>query len=307
VQVASKGLPACGAGHAFGAMWVQRCAHLGIAQAMVEIVYVVVMYVVAAMASDDADRPIEVLLYQTMSLMANLQRIWLMSALVRIFQRISPDELWPNGMRQSICRKSPLVLGCLLNVAVLVYANVTQAAQARQGDSNHQGLESRWSFTATVSFAVADSVLLLAWGHLSCGGILAGRTPQVDADWEEPLEVQTIIVGNTTEHTGSGAPPPRSGDNCAICLSEMEEGKPVGRLQCGHCFHEPCVKRWLKVRNRCPLRCMAPNQAGAGSGEDLWTQSSGGQGEELDPEWRPPTATTVVAGGLRPASASASG
>lgn len=261
---------------------------------MVEIVYVVAMYVVAAMASDDAERPVETLLYQTMALMANLQRIWLMSALVRTFQRTVPDELWTSGLRPGMCRRSPIVLGCLLNAAVLVYANITQAAQARRRPSIHQGLELRWSFTATVSFAVADSVLLLAWGHLSCGSIAARRTPQVDAALEDPLEVQRIIVGNTSEHTGGGAPPPLGGDRCAICLSDMEEGKPVGRLQCGHFFHEPCVKRWLKIRNRCPLRCLPPNQADTGSIEDAVSQSSGGQGEDVDSDWRPSTATTVV-------------
>lgn len=266
---------------------------------MVEIVYVVVMYVVAAMASDEAERPVETLLYQTMALMANLQRIWLMSALVRTFQRTAPDELWTSGLRPGMCRRSPIVLGCLLNAAVLVYANVTQAAQARRTPTIHQGLELRWAFTATVSFAVADSVLLLAWGHLSCGSIAAGRAPQADAALEEPLEVQRIIVGNTSELTGEGAPALLAGERCAICLSDMEEGKPVGRLQCGHFFHEPCVKRWLKIRNSCPLRCMPPNQADTGSNEDATSQSSGGQGDDVDPDWRPPTATTVVAAGRR--------
>jgi hypothetical protein len=48
---------------------------------------------------------------------------------------------------------------------------------------------------------------------------------------------------------------------CAICLTEFQDGERVGDLRCGHVFHvEPCLKRWIVRRNHCPL-CQANNLA----------------------------------------------
>ena len=42
---------------------------------------------------------------------------------------------------------------------------------------------------------------------------------------------------------------------CAICLSEFEEGQPVTPLSCDvkHYFHSECIKQWIKTKNTCPL------------------------------------------------------
>jgi len=44
---------------------------------------------------------------------------------------------------------------------------------------------------------------------------------------------------------------------CIICLGEFEPGCPVGRLPCGHLFHDDCIGQWLKHGPRCPMRCSA--------------------------------------------------
>ncbi|XP_012850963.1 PREDICTED: probable E3 ubiquitin-protein ligase HIP1 [Erythranthe guttata] len=43
---------------------------------------------------------------------------------------------------------------------------------------------------------------------------------------------------------------------CAICLDGMCHQKDktgVGILGCGHEYHVCCIKRWLRVKNFCPL------------------------------------------------------
>lgn len=39
---------------------------------------------------------------------------------------------------------------------------------------------------------------------------------------------------------------------CSICLDNISENA-VKCCQCGHCFHEECIKRWLKNNSTCPL------------------------------------------------------
>ncbi|CAH8390744.1 unnamed protein product [Eruca vesicaria subsp. sativa] len=45
---------------------------------------------------------------------------------------------------------------------------------------------------------------------------------------------------------------------CAICLEEYEEGEELGELKgCGHDYHGGCIKKWLSMKNSCPI-CKSP-------------------------------------------------
>ncbi|XP_048631649.1 E3 ubiquitin-protein ligase MBR2-like isoform X1 [Brassica napus] len=45
---------------------------------------------------------------------------------------------------------------------------------------------------------------------------------------------------------------------CAICLEEYVEGEELGELKgCGHDYHGGCIKKWLSMKNSCPI-CKAP-------------------------------------------------
>ena len=46
---------------------------------------------------------------------------------------------------------------------------------------------------------------------------------------------------------------------CSVCLGPFEENQKAIRLNCGHLFHEECLRSWLGVRDTCPF-C---NTAGA--------------------------------------------
>ncbi|XP_075053339.1 E3 ubiquitin-protein ligase TTC3 isoform X2 [Mixophyes fleayi] len=38
---------------------------------------------------------------------------------------------------------------------------------------------------------------------------------------------------------------------CIICHDELKQS-PVHRLDCGHCFHKHCIKKWLNTQSTCP-------------------------------------------------------
>ncbi|XVF15123.1 hypothetical protein REPUB_Repub09cG0122200 [Reevesia pubescens] len=46
----------------------------------------------------------------------------------------------------------------------------------------------------------------------------------------------------------------QSNNECAVCLSELEEGEKVRKLKCKHTFHKDCLDRWLQQYwATCPL------------------------------------------------------
>lgn len=50
-----------------------------------------------------------------------------------------------------------------------------------------------------------------------------------------------------TEETPSEVEP------CCVCQEEYVEEQDVGRLDCGHDFHTACIKKWLMMKNLCPI------------------------------------------------------
>lgn len=42
-------------------------------------------------------------------------------------------------------------------------------------------------------------------------------------------------------------------NECSICMSTQDELSSMGRLHCGHTFHNHCIKTWfLMSKNTCP-------------------------------------------------------
>ncbi|MBA0830326.1 hypothetical protein Goarm_014866 [Gossypium armourianum] len=42
--------------------------------------------------------------------------------------------------------------------------------------------------------------------------------------------------------------------SCVICLEEYKDMDEVGALKtCGHKYHVPCIKKWLSMKNTCPI------------------------------------------------------
>lgn len=41
---------------------------------------------------------------------------------------------------------------------------------------------------------------------------------------------------------------------CAICLEEYKNMDDVGTLKtCGHDYHVSCIRKWLSMKNMCPI------------------------------------------------------
>ena len=40
---------------------------------------------------------------------------------------------------------------------------------------------------------------------------------------------------------------------CSICMEDFTEGEELVLCPCKHCYHERCIKEWLKLKNSCPL------------------------------------------------------
>ncbi|XVE86715.1 hypothetical protein DITRI_Ditri18aG0055900 [Diplodiscus trichospermus] len=52
----------------------------------------------------------------------------------------------------------------------------------------------------------------------------------------------------------SSARPLDQSNECAVCLSELEEGEKVRKLKCKHTFHKDCLDKWLQQYwATCPL------------------------------------------------------
>ncbi|XVF80811.1 hypothetical protein PTKIN_Ptkin15bG0105200 [Pterospermum kingtungense] len=42
--------------------------------------------------------------------------------------------------------------------------------------------------------------------------------------------------------------------SCMICPEEYKDMDEVGALKtCGHDYHVPCIKKWLSMKNTCPI------------------------------------------------------
>ncbi|CAL5048112.1 unnamed protein product [Urochloa decumbens] len=52
-----------------------------------------------------------------------------------------------------------------------------------------------------------------------------------------------------------------SGDECAVCLGELQRGEVVKQLPaCAHLFHDGCIDAWLRSHVTCPV-CRSPVNA----------------------------------------------
>ncbi|CAI0442805.1 unnamed protein product [Linum tenue] len=60
-------------------------------------------------------------------------------------------------------------------------------------------------------------------------------------------------------------------ENCSICLEEYKKTSRIGKLKkCGHNYHIGCIKKWLSMKNSCPI-CKGPAAHLPGSDqEQIW-------------------------------------
>jgi hypothetical protein len=42
-------------------------------------------------------------------------------------------------------------------------------------------------------------------------------------------------------------------NSCTICLEQFKSKQKIGITQCKHLFHNPCIVKWMKHGNNCPI------------------------------------------------------
>lgn len=65
----------------------------------------------------------------------------------------------------------------------------------------------------------------------------------------------------TLSKSSDASPSDQELNSCVICQTNYDDGEQIGVLDCGHEYHVECVKKWLVVKNTCPV-CKSTALAG---------------------------------------------
>ncbi|KAG6515161.1 probable E3 ubiquitin-protein ligase RHG1A [Zingiber officinale] len=77
------------------------------------------------------------------------------------------------------------------------------------------------------------------------------------------LSEEKILSGlRQRKYISSSLEPSEDAEQCSICREEYVEGQELSRLDCDHDFHTVCIKKWLGIKNLCPI-CKATGIQGA--------------------------------------------
>ncbi|KAF1899649.1 hypothetical protein Lal_00019779 [Lupinus albus] len=67
------------------------------------------------------------------------------------------------------------------------------------------------------------------------------------------MKTKTYSVPATAINLEEVASEEQETDSCIICMNEYERQEKIGILQCGHECHADCLRKWLLVKNVCPI------------------------------------------------------
>ncbi|XP_052202534.1 RING-H2 finger protein ATL54-like [Diospyros lotus] len=66
--------------------------------------------------------------------------------------------------------------------------------------------------------------------------------------------LQLSVINSITVFKYTKSEPLIDGSDCAVCLSEFQEGETLRLLpKCSHAFHIPCIDTWLRSHTTCPI------------------------------------------------------
>ncbi|XP_054812635.1 probable E3 ubiquitin-protein ligase ZFP1 isoform X2 [Prosopis cineraria] len=90
---------------------------------------------------------------------------------------------------------------------------------------------------------------LLALGE-RIGNVSTGLSEQsISALMKTRIYATSTAINPEEEETSED----QETDSCIICQDKYENRQKVGILQCGHEYHADCLKKWLLVKNVCPI------------------------------------------------------
>ena len=101
--------------------------------------------------------------------------------------------------------------------------------------------------------------------HLSLGAILNNaleETVALHSENNTPYKLRPIsagaMAGIEAETLDDESTSKLENPECLVCKDDLIAGSTVVRLQtCKHCFHEDCLKHWLRLQDFCPI-CRCP-------------------------------------------------
>jgi len=66
-------------------------------------------------------------------------------------------------------------------------------------------------------------------------------------DEEENIKIKNTTTNNNLKENDENM------KNCIICTDEIKDGENTTTIECGHIFHEQCLKKWIEVKTNCPI------------------------------------------------------
>ncbi|XP_022732881.1 probable E3 ubiquitin-protein ligase ZFP1 isoform X2 [Durio zibethinus] len=67
------------------------------------------------------------------------------------------------------------------------------------------------------------------------------------------LKTRTYSTFATNINLKEAAPIDQEPDSCIICQEDYKNEEKIGTLDCGHEYHAGCLRKWLFVKNVCPI------------------------------------------------------
>ncbi|TYJ01666.1 hypothetical protein E1A91_A13G170000v1 [Gossypium mustelinum] len=67
------------------------------------------------------------------------------------------------------------------------------------------------------------------------------------------LKTRSYSTFATTINLEEAAPIDQEPDSCIVCQEDYKNQEKIGTLDCGHEYHAGCLKKWLVVKNVCPI------------------------------------------------------
>uniref|UniRef100_K3Y188 RING-type E3 ubiquitin transferase n=3 Tax=Setaria italica TaxID=4555 RepID=K3Y188_SETIT len=160
----------------------------------------------------------------------------------------STTHVMHNGGTTIMASFSGMVMACIVLVPLGLFAG-----------SMLYFIGFRWGLSILV---VVSVLFYLHWpltilvDHIGDDNVASGMS----------LLVQQPAAGTSSAHATVAVPAylyekKAGGDECAICLGELQRGEVVKQLPaCTHLFHEGCIDVWLRSNVTCPA-CRSPVDA----------------------------------------------
>ncbi|KAL2496390.1 RING/U-box superfamily protein [Forsythia ovata] len=74
-----------------------------------------------------------------------------------------------------------------------------------------------------------------------------------EEDVQNSLKTRTFSSLATCSNHEEAAQVDQQSNFCVICQIDFEDKENIGTLECGHEYHGACIKKWLLIKNSCPI------------------------------------------------------